>query len=527
MADDFDAYRKWLGISSRVRPPNHYDLLGITLDEEDEEVIQAAIDQRKQFVESKRGQGHDAAVTEILYQIGEAEVTLFNHEMRRKYDRQMNLWEKRRKSRQVDSTSPRSRIRSRPGRIVGEDGGIVPTFVKIMAVICVGFGIMAWLSFGMWNRPAKQHEVAQQPIVQPQPVVQPTGQPIQQQAAVAEEPARVQNEPEMPKSQFNAPIGNWIEERPNTPGGDRIRTFKADGTLVIETPKLKQSVSGTWRRDGSRVYFSHPPQNTDEQPTVDKWFEIARSDEQQMTIRMMGQREYVWVSSQRAAESSKDDLPEIKQTVQNENLVGATLFKGHNYKVFREAGLDWKTAKKRCEEMGGHLVTISNEEENKFITALATKTLGDINNSGIWLVGHAFGEVVIGAERLGDPTMLEDSDAESINMADSPMVMGLEYHIRVVTFGERQQGVRNDGSVALVEQPAVPVVGVDHGPVFRLLQFLVPEPDKAFESLPVSCRILCCIFQIEFTELGQVCSPLKGFGQMSFKRVSRHAEDTG
>ena len=35
--------------------------------------------------------------------------------------------------------------------------------------------------------------------------------------------------------------------------------------------------------------------------------------------------------------------------------------------------------------MGGHLVTISDEQESKFIIALAIKTLSDINNSGIWL----------------------------------------------------------------------------------------------------------------------------------------------
>ncbi len=68
-----------------------------------------------------------------------------------------------------------------------------------------------------------------------------------------------------------------------------------------------------------------------------------------------------------------------------ENLVGSTLFRGHSYKVFLEAGLDWATAKTRCEAMGGHLVTITDEQENKFITALATKTISDINNSGIWL----------------------------------------------------------------------------------------------------------------------------------------------
>jgi len=76
---------------------------------------------------------------------------------------------------------------------------------------------------------------------------------------------------------------------------------------------------------------------------------------------------------------------ETKSLKPNEHLIGSTLFRGHNYKVFLEAGLDWKTAKDRCEAMGGHLVTVSNEQENKFMIALATKTIGDINNSGIWL----------------------------------------------------------------------------------------------------------------------------------------------
>jgi len=76
---------------------------------------------------------------------------------------------------------------------------------------------------------------------------------------------------------------------------------------------------------------------------------------------------------------------ESKSFEQNENLIGSTLFRGHRYKVFREAGLDWMTAKSRCAAMGGHLVTISDEQENQFMIALATKTLGDINNTGIWL----------------------------------------------------------------------------------------------------------------------------------------------
>jgi hypothetical protein len=189
--DDFDGYRKWLGIANKKRPPTHYELLGISLDEDDADVIQAVVEQRRHYVESKRGEGHDAVVTEILYRISEAEATLRNDEMRRDYDRQQDLFEKRRKNRQVDPYAPRSRVKSQPGRTVGEDSGIVKTFAGIMAVICVGFGGMAWFSFGLpWSKPAPQAEAKPVQQADPVPVAQvPVPEPAQvAQAAAPKEP---------------------------------------------------------------------------------------------------------------------------------------------------------------------------------------------------------------------------------------------------------------------------------------------------------------------------------------------------
>lgn len=169
--DDFDGYRKWLGIPETKRPPTHYQLLAVSLDEDDPEVIRAAAEQRRQYVGSKRGEGHDAAVTEIVYRINEAEATLLNQEMRRDYDRQMKLFEKRRKKRQVDPFATRSDVSSPSRMVAGEDTGIVKTFAGIMAVIVVGFGVMAWFSFSLpWSKPAQQVEAAVQP---PAPLAAP------------------------------------------------------------------------------------------------------------------------------------------------------------------------------------------------------------------------------------------------------------------------------------------------------------------------------------------------------------------
>jgi hypothetical protein len=239
--DEFDGYRKWLNISSTRRPPSHYDLLGVKLDEDDHEVIQSAVEQRRNYVESKRGQGKDELVGQILMRIDEAGITLLNGEMRRDYDRQMDLFEKRRKSRQVDPYASRTRAKSRPGRTVGEDGGIVKTFAGIMAVVCVGFGIMAWFSFQMpWNKSPKETEVAQAPVQRPaverkleEPVVAP-------KVVVAEtknDADTVQSNPAITTTEF-VPLFDG-----KTLNGWKVSQFGGDGQVKIEGDQITLGAS--------------------------------------------------------------------------------------------------------------------------------------------------------------------------------------------------------------------------------------------------------------------------------------------
>lgn len=44
-------------------------------------------------------------------------------------------------------------------------------------------------------------------------------------------------------------------------------------------------------------------------------------------------------------------------------------FGGHTYQVF-DIGMNWNEAKEYCENLGGHLVTISSQEENDFVTEI-------------------------------------------------------------------------------------------------------------------------------------------------------------
>ena len=52
------------------------------------------------------------------------------------------------------------------------------------------------------------------------------------------------------------------------------------------------------------------------------------------------------------------------------DLSRAAKFGGHHYEVFYER-LSWHEAANKCENLGGHLCTITSAEENKFVTGLA------------------------------------------------------------------------------------------------------------------------------------------------------------
>ena len=83
----------------------------------------------------------------------------------------------------------------------------------------------------------------------------------------------------------------------------------------------------------------------------------------------------------------------------NLKLVGIEEFKGHYYKVFDD-GMTWKDAKKTCEDMGGHLVTITSIIEQEIVKNLvvAKGTKGyywmggfrNTNDNLEWITGENF-----------------------------------------------------------------------------------------------------------------------------------------
>ena len=146
----FDPYRKWLGIPDNRRPPSYYELLGITAGEKDSDVIRSAIDQRRMYILSKKGEGQDGHVKVILGLIEEATSTLLVPEFKHGYDRQLGLHLKKKGSRR--SYVLPSWMESQVVRIYGEGSGIVGDLFGIVAILLGAFGLMAWWSFRLQDR---------------------------------------------------------------------------------------------------------------------------------------------------------------------------------------------------------------------------------------------------------------------------------------------------------------------------------------------------------------------------------------
>ena len=106
----------------------------------------------------------------------------------------------------------------------------------------------------------------------------------------------------------------------------------------------------------------------------------------------------------------------------------AQIFEGHRYQVFDES-MTWTEAKAYCEELGGHLATVTSQEENDFIAGLiadGTKNLywlGGYKESGQedvwrWVTGEAWNYA---NWDVGEPNDLGggESYVEMIRIADS------------------------------------------------------------------------------------------------------------
>lgn len=89
MPESFDPYRLWLGIPPDCRPPTHYQLLGISPNEHDPAVINAAVMRQSAYVRNFQIGKYVAEAAQILNEIAAAKACLLDAAKRAQYDAEL------------------------------------------------------------------------------------------------------------------------------------------------------------------------------------------------------------------------------------------------------------------------------------------------------------------------------------------------------------------------------------------------------------------------------------------------------
>ncbi len=86
MAEEFDPYRKWLGIPLKDQPPHHYRLLGIATFEDDPDVIENAASRQMTHVRTFQAGKHGPISQRILNELTAAKLCLLQPDKKQVYD---------------------------------------------------------------------------------------------------------------------------------------------------------------------------------------------------------------------------------------------------------------------------------------------------------------------------------------------------------------------------------------------------------------------------------------------------------
>ncbi len=151
---DFDPYHKWLGIAPSDQPPNHYQLLGVPILEDDPEVIEAAADRQMAYVQQCATGNRISDSQRILNELSKARVTLLNPKLKAEYDR--GLKSAREESEGFPPIEPGEQVRSvRQRTSRPQNGKRTTTAILIAAGAVVVVGVVTAL---MW--PEEENEIA-------------------------------------------------------------------------------------------------------------------------------------------------------------------------------------------------------------------------------------------------------------------------------------------------------------------------------------------------------------------------------
>ena len=233
----FDPYRKWLGITAKDLPPNHYRLLGLENFESDLDVIEGAADRQMSFIRQYQSGEHSTDAAKILNELAIARLCLLKPATKAAYDANLrNEIEPPEEEMQFDlPLAPTSRKKYRVSSKKKANNQQLLIGGGVGLVVCLLLAV--FMLSGSRKKPEKVVEIDPSPsekpaVVDSKPVKQKAEIPSASEFAWREEPQKPQ------------PVGEPI---------DLIKT--------VEFPK--HAVNGEWQQTstaligppGGQMYF--------------------------------------------------------------------------------------------------------------------------------------------------------------------------------------------------------------------------------------------------------------------------------
>ncbi|MDB5334390.1 MAG: hypothetical protein JWN70_9 [Planctomycetaceae bacterium] len=406
----FNPYLKWLAIPLEEQPPHHYRLLGISVFEDDPEVVEAAVEQRSGFLRKHQTGPHGAEAGKLLNEVATARLCLLNPRKKAAYDAQLQAQSGGVLVSSDSSTAPLSaRLRSLP-----------PTWIAAGVLVVVGLGAVVWLSSRSAPGPRPAGTVVAATEHSDSGQKSPRRKPSKKSKSTAKQDGINADDPnsEMGTDQPATSQELALNEKPNrsrTKSESRGDTFRTpEGALILEEEMPAKSDSAkkavekpaappsdpTTGEEPEKTSTDTPPSTTDKpaeeisDPKLraavpllerasdtanEKLFKTLRAKlaecksppkrQKPLTPALQAELEKL------LAACDRKEFPPIR-------VQGTVSWNGHDY-VYVNADFTWNTAREICQAMGGHLVTLTSGPEASYVESTFLRP----NDKPAWIGG--------------------------------------------------------------------------------------------------------------------------------------------
>lgn len=242
----FDPYRKWLGISAKDLPANHYRLLGLEIFESDLDVIEGAAERQMSFIRQYQSGEHAAEAAKLLNELAIARLCLLKPSTKAAYDLKLKN-ELEPEEDELPFELPPSRAKSassqrkRPSAKPSGDSRQLVIAGGVGVVVCLA--VVMFLFSGSRQKPEKLVETERQvstPSSNAAPSPNPTSIAPASTAAIPVASTLIWSEPTQ-------------SAQPSGPPVDLLKTVRIPEHVVFgEWQQTSTALIGSWH---SNIYF--------------------------------------------------------------------------------------------------------------------------------------------------------------------------------------------------------------------------------------------------------------------------------